>query len=181
MYARYEEENLYGWRRAGDINEDNSQVGVSDIGKGQKRGVNTGNSRDGTSNAKTHQAGNLNAGNSQAGVNNVNIAHNYAMSKNNAGNVTPENSLGEYYIADTGRSDNINSGHSRAGEVNEALVENAMNFNAGASQVELKNSQESEMKAAISQNRHGNFGDRKEGYQETLEEHRSDLLNFLTG
>jgi predicted transcriptional regulator len=76
-----------------------------------------------------------------------------------------------------GRSNNINSGHSRAGEVNEALVENAMNFNAGASQIELKNSQEGEMKTGMSQIEHGNFGDS----QEALEEHRSDLLTFLTG
>ncbi len=158
VYARYEEENLYGWRRAGDINEDNSQVGDSDIGKGQDRGVKTDNSRDGTTNPKTHQAGNLNAGNSEARVNN---------------------------IVDMGRSNSINTGHSRAGEVrvgeNEAQVENAMNFNAGVSQVELQNSREGEMKTGVSQIGNGNFGDSQEGYQETFEEHRSDLLTFLTG
>jgi hypothetical protein len=158
VYAKYEEENLYGWRRSGDINEDNSRVGDSDIGKGQEGRVNTGNSQDGTVNAKTHQAGNLNAGNSEARVNNV---------------------------VDMGRSNSINTGHSEAGEVrvgeNEAQVENAMNFNAGASQVELKNSQEGEMKTGMSQIEHGNFGNSQDGYQEMLEEHRSDLLTFLTG
>jgi hypothetical protein len=158
VYARYEEENLYGWRSAGDINEDNSHVGDSDIGKGQDRGVNTGNSQDGTTNAKTHQAGHLNAGNSEARVNN---------------------------IVDMGQSNSINTGHSRAGEVrigeNEAQVENAVNFIAGASQVEFQNNQEGVMKTGVSQIGDGNFGDSQEGYQETLEEHRSDLRNFLTG
>ncbi len=158
MYARYEEENLYGWRRSGDINEDNSHVGNSDIGTGQKRGVNTGNSRAGTINAKTHQAGNLNAGNSEARVNN---------------------------IVDMGRFNSINTGHSPAGEVrvgeNEAQVENAVNFNAGARQVELQNSREGVLKTGVSRSGDGNFEDSQEGYQETLDEHRSDLLTFLTG
>jgi hypothetical protein len=158
VYARYEEENLYGWRRAGDITEDYSHVGDSDIGKGQDRGVNTGNSRDGTTNAKTHQAGNLNAGNSEARVNN---------------------------IVDMGRSNSINTGHSRAEEVrvseNGAQEENTVNLIAGASKVELQNSQEGVMKTGVSQIGDGNFGDSQEGYPETLDEHRSDLLTFLTG
>ncbi len=158
MYATYEEENLYGWRRSGDINEDNSHIGDSDIGKGQDGRVNTGNSRAGIDSAKINQAGTLNAGNSEARVN---------------------------HITDVGRSNNINSGHNRAGEVrlseNEAQVENAVNLIASASKVELQNNQEGEMKTGVSQIGDGNFGDSQEGYQVTLEEHRSDLLNFLTG
>jgi hypothetical protein len=65
VYTRYEEDNLYGWRRrAGDINAGKSKVGDINAGKSKLEDIDAAKWGTGDINADKRKVGDINAGKS---------------------------------------------------------------------------------------------------------------------